>query len=242
MLSLEFILLTVIVAALLWAGARRVSGNAISDPSRRSAFMLKFTLVLLGWLAYIAITSKLGVFETVSLPPRIPLLLVFPAFAFIAFFFVSGRFNNIIEHVPARWPIYFQSFRIAVELLLLQSFLEGLIPKEATFEGYNFDILIGLTAPFIGAIAFRKDQVNAMLVKLYNIAGFCTLAVVVFVFISQAYFPQLWHLQPTGKAIAIGVFPYTFLAGFLMPVAVFMHVLSLVKLKAVKNALRVASL
>ncbi len=232
MLQIGFILLTIGVVLLLYAGLFVTSGRAFAEPAKRRAFRLRAALFFTAWVAYIGGLSVNGAFLAPTMPPRIPLLLVFPAFAFTAFFFASGKFKGIIEQVPARWPVYFQSFRILVELLLLRAFMENLIPREATFEGYNFDIVIGLAAPFIAAIGFRGGQPKKPLLILYNMAGFATLTVVVFVFISQAYFPGLWGKPATSAPIAIGMFPYTFLPGLLMPVAVFMHVLSLVKTKA----------
>ena len=157
--------------------------------------------------------------------------MVFPAFIFIGFFFGSGKFKNIIDNTPIQWTVYFQSFRIIVELLLFGLAINNLVPREATFEGYNFDVLIGITAPIIGWLAFSKKAIGKTALIVWNICGFATLAVVVGVFMIYAYFPQLVHKESILNT-GFGSFPYTYLAGFLMPAAVFMHLFCLVKLKA----------
>lgn len=231
MLATGFILFTLAMAILLLAGLAQVAKTAIHDPKRRNAFLLKATLTLTAWLTYLTVMSLKGVFTSLSLPPRVPLLLVLPPFAFISFFFLGGKFKNIIASTPAHWPVYFQGFRIVVELFLLNLFLNGLVPKEATFEGYNYDLLIGLTAPVMGWLVFGKQILGRTALIIWNVCGFITLATVVFVFMTHAYLPQIWHKQADIAHMGFGQFPYTYLAGFLMPCAIFMHIFSLVKLK-----------
>ncbi len=229
MLAIGFLILTVAVALAIYAGLWKLSSNAFESTVQRKSVRINAAAVLILWLAYIGILSVRGVFSSFSFPPRVPLLLVFPAFAFIVFFFRSGKFNWIVDQTPGRWVVYFQSFRIIVELLLLGLFMNNMVPQEATFDGYNFDVLIGLSAPFVGALAFKGRKVNRPVLYIWNGAGFLTLSVVVFIFMTKAYFPSFWHQNESILNSGFGLFPYTYLAGFLMPVAVFMHVFSIVK-------------
>ncbi len=235
MLVAGFIILTLVIAALLIAGAFSVSMVVIAEPSKRNAFRLRFVLILACWLVYVGALSSSGILLVPGFPPRFPLLLVMPAFMFISFFFVSGKFKHIIAATPAKWLVYIQSFRIFVELLLFKAFLENLVPREATFEGYNFDIIIGISALIVPSLAFRNGKTNMPVLRFYNLAGFTTLAIVIFVFVTQYYFPAVWHKQPSNAPIGVGGFPFAFLPGFLMPVAVFIHVFSLVKIKSGSN-------
>jgi hypothetical protein len=79
----------------------------------------------------------------------------------------------------------------------------------------------------MGYLAFTRKVAGPIFVLLWNLAGLCTLGIVVFIVISHAYFPGLWGDSFSLKDFAI--FPYTLLAGFLMPVAVFLHIFSIVK-------------
>jgi hypothetical protein len=231
MLQAAFIALTVSLAILLCSGLSRVAGKTYSGTAKASRISRLSLLALAAWLFYIGGTSMTGIFAVASLPPRLPLLLVMPTFIWMALFFKSKKSKELISHTPLRWLITAQAFRVVVELLILQLYRQGVFPKAATFEGYNFDILIGLTAPLVGYLAFRNGKPNKPLLIAWNIAGLSTLAIVVFVLMSHVYSPQMW-----GLAAGIGSrggfeFPYTFLAGFLMPVAVFLHLICLVKLK-----------
>lgn len=229
MIKTGFILLTIALACLVHAGMAKLANDkfAHSPNGRRIKLITAFSLG--GWLIYIAMMSLTGIFTTAALPPRIPLLLVFPVFLFMLYFFTSGRFKDIIAAVPPSWPVYLQSFRIVVELLLLSLFLNGLLPRAATFEGYNFDILIGLSAPIVGYLGFTVSKLSKPVIIIWNILGLLTLAIVVFIIIAYAYFPQLLNQQQNFFLKDFGIFPYTFLAGFFMPLAVFLHIFSIIQ-------------
>lgn len=230
MIATGFILLTLIMALLVYAAfTSSVTLSAADTISRRKIKIVTLTL-LVCWLVYISIASVAGVFQSGALPPRIPLGLVAPAFAFIIWFFSSGRFRNIIQTIPAGWVVYAQIFRVAVELLLFALYKKGILPVSTTFEGYNYEILIGLSAPVVGYLAITKRLLPRWALHVWNIAGLCTLATIVFLFISHAYRPAMWT-DGTLSINDFGAFPYTLLPGFLMPLAVFMHICSIVKTK-----------
>jgi hypothetical protein len=230
MLKAGFILLAIILALILYACAGNIAGKTFSRANEKKQFRHRTAIVLIVWLLYISLLSIAGVFTVSTLPPRIPLLLILPAFLFFAYLFTGRKFKKIIEHTPPSWPVYFQSFRVIVELLLLGLYLQGMLPKAATFEGYNFDIVIGITAPLTGYYFFNKGTTGKILVLIWNIAGLLTLSVVVFILLTHAYF--YGHLNENESILpkGLGQFPFIFLAGFFMPLAVFMHLYSIIRL------------
>ena len=90
-------------------------------------------------------------------PPRFFLFMVLPAFIFTGVFLYKNRKNDWIKNIPKSWLIYFQTFRIGVELLFVYSLTEGLLNKEVTWEGYNYDLLMGITAPILGFLVFNRN-------------------------------------------------------------------------------------
>lgn len=235
MIKAGFILLTVIMALLVFAALAHAAHQTITNHERQSKFKIRAAAIITGWLVYISILSLNGVFTSLALPPRIPLLLVLPAFTFMFFFFRSGRFTWLISATPAAWVIYAQSFRIVVELLLAGLMLEGSLPKAATFEGYNFEIAIGITSLLVGYLGGTKKRLSPAAIIAWNIAGLCTLSIVVFIVIGHAYAPQMWADGDPHFIARFGIFPYTLLAGFLMPLAVFMHIFSITKTVATRR-------
>ena len=231
MLQAGFILLTLALAITLYLMVAKTALKAFTDQQQQRNFIRKTALVIVCWLVYICVISVTGICTNTGFPPRIPLLLVIPSFLLFIYLLTNSNFQRIIAHTPAQWLVYFQSFRIVVELLLWGLFMKGILPQSATFEGHNFDILIGLTAPLIAYFTFTKRGIPNPLFILWNFAGLITLVVVVFTLMHHAYFPPIKDEPNILVTKGIGILPFTFLAGFFMPLAVFIHVLSLIKAK-----------
>ena len=231
MIKAGFIILTLIMASLVYAGLTTVSHRTISDLRTRKQFRLNTFLVLVGWLTYVSTMSMSGIFLSASLPPRIPLLIVLPFYAFMIWFFRSSRFRDIIASTPASWLVYSQSFRIFVELLLFGLYLNKILPQAGTFEGYNFEILTGTSALVIGYLGFTRKVLPPVFIQIWNYIGIASLTTVVFILITHAYYPGLYSHPDPLRMDRFGIFPYTLLAGFLMPLALFMHFFSIIKAK-----------
>ncbi len=231
-----FVLLTLVMVTLCIAAVFYTRTITISaGPLRRRKNIITAAMTSL-WLVYVAVISYSGLLQTTALPPRIPLLLILPLFVFIALF-LSRRSNaTLIDAIPLNWLIYAQVFRVAVELLLHQLSVEGIIPEDATFKGYNYEIVIAATAPLIAAGCIRSGRLIRLPLILWNIAGLTTLAIVVFLFMTHAYAPGIYTNAGPFSIIDFGSFPYTLLPGFLMPLAVFMHILALVKLRRLSGS------
>jgi hypothetical protein len=226
MLQAGFILLTIVMAVLL---IRALS--AAATISGLKTFVPRAAVILIFWFGYIAAISFTGILNTIEFPPRIPLLLVLPTFVFMAYFFTTARFKPLIAATSAGALTYMQSYRIVVELLLLLAFNQGIIPQAATFEGYNYEIAIAALALVVGYFGYTKRVLPETLIMLWNILGLITLAIIVFILLSHAYFPA--HLQGSSlfSMKDFSSFPFTLLPGFLMPLAVFMHIFCIIKLR-----------
>ncbi|MBK8192304.1 MAG: hypothetical protein IPK76_03610 [Lewinellaceae bacterium] len=175
------------------------------------------------WLMYMATLAGAGVFKNLEPPPRIVLFLIFPAFVFIAYFFWSKKFEALLRGIPPAWPVYLQSFRIAVELLILGVFLKGLATFEPTLEGYNFDILAGISAPIIAWLGFQRRVLPAWVLKYWNYAGLLLLVNVVGIFMTLMLKPTLWGYASTPIQPEFGTMPYLLIPAIFMPLAVFLH-------------------
>ena len=183
------------------------------------------------WLTYIAVLAHFGVFRSFAPPPRIPLLLILPAFATMFWFFKTGRHQPLLQGVPRWQPVVFQTFRIGVEFLILGVVLRGLGPKEPSFEGYNFDILTGLTAPLMALLVYKWKALSEKWVFGWNLMGLLWLVNVVFIFVSLGVAPQIWGYAQIPISPDFGEMPYLLIAGVFMPLAVFMHAFSLAQLR-----------
>ncbi len=127
-----------------------------------------------------------------------------------------------------KWLILIQGFRIFVEILFVMSVSEGLLHAEVTIEGYNYDMIFGITAVVVG-LTYLAKRLSDKFVLLWNYLGLIVLASVIFVFMSSIYLPELYGYETTPAPLEFTKYPYILVAGYLMPLAVFIHVLSIVK-------------
>ena len=186
------------------------------------------------WLAFLAKISGMNFFHDWSgLPPRL-MIAVLPPLIFAFALMISKKINGFIILVPQHWLIVIQSFRIVMEIILLMLFLEKIIPEQMTFEGKNFDVLVGITAPFIAYLAYRK-KISKRFIIGWNIFGLILLANIVVIALLSTPVPfRVFMNEPANTVVAF--FPFVWLPGFVVPVAYMMHFLSIKKcLLEIKN-------
>jgi len=228
MLKGGFILLTVAIAIAVYRGASYAADLTFKQKSRRLRFKITTALILVLWPIYVGWISIGDFFLQMGFPPRVPMFLVLPCLIMTTFFFASGYYKNMIDVIPLSWVIYFQAFRIGMELLLFGLFMENVLPWAATFEGYNFDIGIGITAPIMGFLV-AKGRLYKWAIVGWNILGILTLATVATIINTYAYRPWVFHETATILGKGFGRFPYTYFASCFLPSGLFMHIFSLVK-------------
>lgn len=188
------------------------------DPPKRKR---TYSIIIVGWLIYTTTLSNSGWLDDFSLPPRIPLVIVIPAIVSIIYFTSKNWVKEAISKLKDHQVIYIQSFRIAVELLIYGAFLNGVFPKRATFEGLNYDILVGISALIVGVLV-QRGIIKSKGILIWNIISLAILSITVFSFISAYYFTDTMD----GNLGFVRL-PYIFLASLLLPFAVFYHVVSI---------------
>ena len=195
-----------------------------------AVFLLGFVLC---WIAVQAILASLGFFQNFDVvPPR--------TFAFgpLPFFLLTFAYLILFRKFLAKLPLaaltILHVIRIPIELVLFWLYQNGQIPVEMTFEGRNFDILSGITAPIIYFLAFRNGAVNRPLLIAWNIAALALLANIVTIAILA--FPSPFQMigfdQPN---IGVTRFPFIWLPAVVVPIVFFCHVVSLWRLLSNTN-------
>jgi len=219
-----FVATLVALYVLLINGVRHGLIRSGASGASRQKVLLVTRIVLAGWLGLIGILAKQGVFfDFRSLPPKFAFAFIPSLVAMLVLAF-SPSARRVAEALPAHWLIWPQSFRILIEIVLWQLYLQGRIAREMTFEGRNFDILVGATAPIIACIVARRGA--RWLVIVWNLLGIGILTNVALTGLLSAptRFRQLITDPPT---FIIAEFPYIWLPCFAVTAAYFLHIVSL---------------
>ena len=215
--------------------ASAVVGLASKYVSRRAALRVGTGLVL--WLAYVGGLGYAGVLRNASLrPPGIVYVLV-PVFLFIGFALIrSSAGSKFALALPLPLLLGAQSFRIGVELLLHQLWIDGVVPRMLTFEGGNVDIFIGISAPLAAWLSTR-GKAGLRLALGWSVLGLAVLANVAIRSAMTAPGPlNILHTEVPN--LAMSTFPFFYIPGFFAPLAVALHVLAI---RAVRTKQRAAA-
>lgn len=188
--------------------------------------ILTTSLLALGWVVLIGALAVSGFFKDVSqLPPRpvVAMLLWLPVVLGLTY---TKAFRRLALSTPPQWLIYFQSFRIAVELLLFLAFVRGLLPVQMTFEGRNFDILSGVLALGVGLMVAKRSRGWRTAAAVYNVIGLVLLVNVLVIALLSMPTPLRYFMNEPAITV-VGQFPFIYLPTVLVVFAYSFHILSL---------------
>ncbi|MDA0194335.1 MAG: hypothetical protein O2887_04610 [Bacteroidetes bacterium] len=183
-------------------------------------------LILGTWLLIQAVLSFSGFYHNFeSSPPRF-LFVLAPPIIGIIYLFINKASRAYIMGIPLNVLTYLHVIRIPVEIVLWWLFQNGLIPKLMTFEGRNYDIIAGITAPFIGYFLLSKKTKNRVGVLIWN---FFTLGLLLNIVINAIIStPYPFQLQAFDQPnVAIFYFPFIWLPSFIVPIVLFCHLASI---------------
>lgn len=191
-------------------------------------------ITMLLWLVLQAAIGLLG-FYLISggTPPRFALLLM-PPVVLIVILFLTKKGRLLMDGFDAKTLTLIHIVRVPVELTLYWLFLHKAVPGIMTFEGRNFDILCGLTAPLIYYWGYIKNAIGRSALLAWNIACLLLLAnIVVTAILSAPFdFQKLAFDQPN---VALFYFPFVWLPCFIVPIALLAHIVNIRKLIKNKN-------
>jgi hypothetical protein len=208
------------LVALGLAGAARRAG--LAHPRVLAACV---SAGLIAWLGATAALAQSGVLsDWTARPPRWPLL---PLAALGTFALLSRTltFRRLLAEVPSWQPVALQTFRMGVELAFWRLSLEGIAPVQVTFEGRNFDGLVGLTAPIVAAgISF--GWFGPRMTIAWNVFGLAMLVNAIGTVATST--PGPLHLNWPGEPFtAIATWPIIWIPALLAPIGLFLHVVSI---------------
>lgn len=192
---------------------------------KQKRIQVRAMLVIILWAVAVAVASFTGFTQRFDLfPVNIAPLLAVPLIGIIVITF-SKSTGRVLQAVPLKTLTYLQVFRVFVEILLWMLFVQNIIPVQMTFEGLNFDIIAGVTAPVMAY--FFADNKKVMIIWNVLCLGLL-INIVTIAILSTPTFLRVFMNEPANTIVT--VFPFIFLPAFLVPLAYGLHFLSFRKL------------
>ena len=227
-ISIVFILTTLVTLLFFYVTLKNSSNKKVKSQA---------TIILIGLIIWMILQSVLSFngfyLNTNSIPPKF-ILAISPPIIFIVLLFITKSGRHFIDSLSLTTITYTNVVRVPVELVLYALFLNHTIPQLMTFDGRNFDILAGVTAPFIAYFGFSKNSLGRKTILAWNFISLALLLNIVANAILSAPFPfqQFGFEQPN---IAVLYFPFTLLPAFVVPVILFGHLVSIRQLIMQRN-------
>ena len=196
---------------------------------KATAYSKAVLFLMLGWLILHGILAFVGFYENVAvMPPRI-LITFAPVLFIILALFTTAKGRIWISKLDLKALTLLHVVRIPVELVLYWLFLNKAVPELMTFTGRNFDILAGITAPFVYYFGFVKKNMGSKVLLFWNIICLALLLNIVISALLSAPLPfqQYAFEQPN---IAVLYFPFIWLPSFVVPIVLFSHIVAIKRL------------
>ncbi len=186
-------------------------------------------LILITWMLLQMVLGYFGFYLDVQAKPFKFLLAAPPALLVILFVFLNKKGRNWLNTLDLKALTLVHLVRIPVELILYGLFIYNMIPELMTFSGRNFDILAGISAPFVYYFGFVKKQMGRIGILVWNVVCLILLLNIVINAILSVQLPiqQFAFDQPN---IAILHFPFVWLPTVVVPIVLFAHIVTIYRL------------
>lgn len=188
----------------------------------------KLVLIIILWACCQSLLAYFNFYQnTTAFPPRFMLVLI-PSLIFIMYGLNKNNRSWIIVNRNIQWSTILHAIRLPIEMILFGLYQHQMIPKLMTFEGRNFDIIMGITAPIIGFLLY-KNKLNTKTLIIWNTVG---LFLVSFIMINGIFSTelniQLFGFDQPNKAI--NYFPFILLPACIVPMVIWTHISDIIVL------------
>jgi hypothetical protein len=181
------------------------------------------------WAALQTYLADSGFFQNFdSIPPRIFFAFA-PTLVLMGIMFSTKKGKEFIQNINLETITYMSVIRIPVEIVLALLAHQGVISIWQTFEGGNFDILSGISAPIVAYMVFSQKKWGNKILLGWNII--CLLLLITIIMISIFSLPSpLQQISFDQPNLAMTYFPFILLPGLVVPIVFFSHLVAIKRL------------
>lgn len=218
----------VAVAGAAMAGVRAGLVRAGFAEERQLRLSRRTGAALAAWFLLLAMSSVGGVY----LDERRPSFLLYavPALLAVVGLFRERWLKAAVEAMPAWWIPALQTLRLGGGASLFAAWSIGLAPWGLARIAGTGDLLVGVGAAGVAWLLANSVRGARPLALVWNVLGLLDILHTLFRAVTSAPGPQrLFFEEPANRIPA--VFPFVYLAGFIVPLTILLHLLSLRQLR-----------
>ena len=128
------------------------------------------TLLIIIWSIMQSVLAYEDFYQVKDVFPPRYMLVFLPIGLILIYSLLPKQLKWVYNNRNINISTFLHTVRIPVEIVLLYLYFYKMVPEMMTFEGYNYDILAGLTAPFIGVLLI-KNKINKTALIIWNSIG-----------------------------------------------------------------------
>ncbi len=220
------------ILAVLVGGIGLAVGRTSLSSSARARVWGTLILTLLIWAGAAFYLGRQGFFAAVEgghPVPTIPFAIVPPIVAGLWLLTRSATIAELIDATPLSWLVGIQFYRV-LGIMFLILWAQDLLPGEFALPAGIGDVLVGLLAIVVAAMAARGATSTRSAAYAWNLFGILDLVVAVTTgFLTS---PGFFHLLAPGHAnYLITAYPLVLVPAFAVPLSIILHGLSIWKLR-----------
>ena len=203
-------------------------GFRMASPGKKSLTSSIILTALIGWIFLISVLTFSDFFNDFSFPPRLMIFAGIPVLVTILLF-ITPQTRSFLMEIPITTLHYMHIIRVPVEMVLWWLSVWSVIPEIMTFEGANFDIISGISAPFAAVFMVGTRSKNRIGAVIWNLLALVLLVNIVVLAIEHSpYFYEATLDIPANTGVFY--FPYILLPTFIVPAVFFCHLTSIIQL------------
>jgi hypothetical protein len=175
-----------------------------------------------GWWALTGALAASGVLARFDvLPP--PMALMMGAVLTLGVVLARSDLGGALARGTPLWALVgLQAFRLPLELVMHQAAVDGVMPPELSYSGYNFDILTGASALVLAPL-LASGKVGRGWVWAWSALGIAALAMIVFIAVASSPMVRLFGDDPAHINTWVLQVPYVWLPTVLVVAAIAGH-------------------
>jgi hypothetical protein len=217
--------LAVICVAIFLTGVRKALAYTMLPSQQQKRLLITTSIVIAGWMLFLGLLANQQIFAAAGFPPRPMFTVLFGLLVILALSFTTiGK--RLLMVTPLHWLVFFQAFRIGVELWFWYTYKTGVFPRLMTFEGANLDIIAGILALVTGFLMLKQPRQAKFTATAFNIVGFLILLNTLRA--AALSMPSPIQQYPFDeRLLRLGQPYFIYLPGILVVLALGVHILSL---------------
>lgn len=199
-----------------------------SPPQKQNSVFASVLLFFAAYFAYVFFAGKMGLFQAVSLPPKILLFTTFP-YAILLFGLIEklSITKQIVEKSTISDLIRLHIFRLIGSTFIIIALYDSL-PKSFAFIAGFGDVITAITSIFVVNAINKQKSYAKNLTLVWNTFGLLDIIITA---IMANVFTKISIDTGAMGVDTLAKFPFSLIPAFAPPTIIFLHVLIYRKLK-----------